>query len=263
MEYKSSHIDDIYKYLCRNLIDAPEVNGTREINNVKITLTNVSENIVGCRNISEAYLLGELLWYFTGRNDVEFISKFSSFWSRISDDGITSNSAYGYTLMRKYGFDQIKTIIKLLKSDPGSRRAVLNINEPNPFVKETKDEPCTIAIQFLLRNGKLNCTAMMRSNDIWLGFPYDVAFFTELQKYIASELYVECGEYTHFATSLHVYNRDIDKISHLKDDGTHMRIDSEKFHLFRDFAAYKVMHSSDPKREVVNIFKNYGILEEY
>ena len=85
--------------------------------------------------------------------------------------------------------------------DPNTRRAVVNINVPNVNVIETKDEPCTIALQFLNRDGKLHCTAIMRSNDIWFGTPYDWAFFIELQKVIADKLGLGYGTYTHFATS--------------------------------------------------------------
>lgn len=263
MEIKSRNIDTIYMALCNKLQNAQKVNGTRELNNVKITLTNPDYNVIGCRNISLSYMLGELLWYFCGRNDVEFISKFGSMWSRISDDGITNNSAYGFILMKKHGFDQIEKIIELLKRDPNSRRAVLNINEANERVIETKDEPCTIAIQFLLRNKSLDCTAIMRSNDIWFGFPYDVIFFTELQKFIAKELGVKCGHYTHFATSLHVYEKDIEKISNLRCDIKRIFINSETLHQRKNDLIQRVEKSSDPRSYIVKLARQYEIIEEY
>jgi thymidylate synthase len=51
----------------------------------------------------------------------------------------------------------------------------------------------------------------MRSNDIWLGVPYDYFVFTSLQTKMAMELGVDVGEYTHFAGSLHLYKRDLDR----------------------------------------------------
>lgn len=262
MEIKSNSIDKIYNKLCVALQKAPEVNGTREINNVKITLTNILDNVVSCRNISISYALGELLWYFTGRNDVEFISKFGSMWSRISDDGVTNNSAYGYVLMKKHGFNQIEKIIELLKKDPTSRRAVLNINQANEHVIETKDEPCTIALQFLIRDNMLHCTTIMRSNDIWFGFPYDVIFFTELQKYIASRLNVGFGEYTHFAVSLHLYDRDSEKIRHLKRDDKKVYINSSEFQTAKNKLAQIIMTAEDPKKEIVELARKYNIIHE-
>lgn len=231
-------IDEIYYDLCYKLYKhGNEVKGTKELNNVQIELENIDKNIVSIRDISPAYLFGEGIWYFTGRNSMKFISSFGSMWKNLSDDGQTNNSAYGYLMKYAHGFDQIETIIKLLTTDPESRRAVINLNVPNPNVITTKDEPCTIALQFLLRNGKLNCTAIMRSNDIWFGFPYDVAFFTELQKYIADRLMVDYGTYTHFVTSLHLYERnygDIEKIIN-HPVSCPIEFDRKKFHANVDF----------------------------
>lgn len=233
-----SDIDSIYYNLCDDLLKyGKEVAGTKELNNVCIQLQDIHENIVSIRDISPAYLFGEWLWYFTGRNSVDFISSFGSMWRKLSDDGITSNSAYGYLMKYKFGFDQIEKVIELLTKDRNSRRAVINLNTPNERVIETKDEPCTIALQFLIRDGKLHCTGIMRSNDIWFGFPYDVAFFTELQKYIADRLGVGYGTYTHFVTSLHLYERNYEDVAKIVENPISKPIyyDRYKFHDNKDF----------------------------
>ena len=118
---KFVNVDEAYKYLCEQLVNAPAVGNTRELNNVKIEIEDITNNIVSIRNISLSYLLGEFLWYFNGSQSLEYISKFSSFWKNISDDGVTSNSAYGYLLMHKHGFNQIDKVVELLTSDPKSR----------------------------------------------------------------------------------------------------------------------------------------------
>lgn len=219
---KMPNMNSIYKDICKDLtIKGHKVGNTTEINNYTFTLDNVDENIVTLksRDISLIYLVAELLWYFEGRNDVDFIGKFASMWNRISDDGVTNNSAYGYILKYKHGFDQIEKIIELLQKDPNTRRAVLNINVPNEKVIETKDEMCTIALNLYIRDGKLNCTGMMRSNDVWFGLTYDIVYFTELQKYIASRLGIKAGSYTHFATSMHYYDRDKERIFNVVNNG--------------------------------------------
>lgn len=228
-------VDEAYKTLCEMLVDAPAVGNTRELNNVKIEIEDVSNSIVSIRNTSLTYLLGEFLWYFNGSRSLEYISKYSSFWKHISDDGVTSNSAYGYILKHKHGFNQIDKMVELLKADPNSRRAVMNINIPNERVIETKDEPCTIALQFLARDGKLYCTAIMRSNDVWFGTPYDWAFFIELQKVIADRLELQYGTYTHFATSFHMYERNYSDIksiadANIKDIKHNIVFDRNRFH---------------------------------
>lgn len=241
----STNIDNIYLAVCKDLLKATKVAGTYELNNVKLTLEDITRNIVSIRDISPSYLFGEWLWYFTGRNDVDFIGAFGSMWKRLSDDGKTNNSAYGYIMQKAFGFNQIEKIIELLRKDPNSRRAVINLNTPNEKVIETKDEPCTIALQFLIRDDKLHCTGMMRSNDIWFGFPYDVAFFCELQIYIANRLGVGYGDYTHFVTSLHLYEKDYDKIKKIVENpiSTQITFDREKFHENKSFVAELIEYS--------------------
>lgn len=211
-----------YRKMCRDLLEygrpVETITGSRgksrELVNYMIKIDDIENNVIDLktRNASYAYLAGESLWYHAGRNDVGFISKFGKLWEKISDDGITNNSAYGYIIKYKHGFDQAEKIIELLKNDPSSRRAIININVPNENVIETKDEMCTICLNFMIRNMRLDCTAVMRSNDIIFGFTYDFSYFTQLQKYIAKKLGIETGSYTHFAMSLHFYEADYQKL---------------------------------------------------
>ena len=179
-----------------------------EIINAITIITDPTKNILksNIRNMPMRYAVGELLWYLSGSNRLDAIKKYSKAWESLSDDGETVNSAYGYRIFEQFGFDQWEYVKDLLKKDPNTRRAVIHIKDASN--KPTKDTPCTVSLQFLLRNGQLNLTTYMRSNDIWLGFPYDVFSFTCLQIIMAFELGVEIGEYTHIAGSLHLYTRN-------------------------------------------------------
>ena len=261
----ANNIDDIYREICDRLLnEGSKVNNTYELNNFTFTLTDINNNIINIRNISKSYLFGELLWYMTAREDINFIQKFSGFWGRISDDGVKSNSAYGHILFKRHGFNQVDKIIELLMTDPNSRRAVLNLNVPNPNVIETKDEICTIALQMYIRDGRLNCTGIMRSNDIWLGTPYDVAFFTELQKYIAHRLNVKYGTYTHFVTSIHAYERNFDDLKGVltRKAETKLSLDIEKLNAYKYSLDTVINESATPKDDIVKLFSEYNIYKE-
>lgn len=210
-------INKAYRQLAKDLFEKGEsissqnIRGAdKEICNYSFTISDLSSNYITLKtaNTNLTYLAAELLWYWSNRNDTRFIGKFASLWEKLSDDGITNNSAYGYILKSKHGFNQIDKIIELLKKDPTSRRAVMNINVPNANVIETKDEPCTICLVYQIRHNKLNCTCIMRSNDMNFGTRNDLGFFIFLQKYIAKALNVDVGTYTHFSTSIHYYLRD-------------------------------------------------------
>lgn len=208
--------------LCEN---GKEVNNTREHLNYSLTLHDLDNNVVSLAGRHQPhYTIGELLWYWSGRNDVEFISKFGSYWDKITDDGITSNSAYGYILKKKFGYDQIELAIRQLKEDPYSRRAVMNINTPDRNKIITRDSQCTISLVPYIRDGALNMTAIMRSNDVITGLPFDITFFTEVQKYIAARLGLVTGSYTHFDVSLHLYEKDIRKAKEIVDNSQEINV---------------------------------------
>ena len=185
-----------------------------EILNAITVITDPTRNIITStdRKMPMRYAVGELLWYLSGSNKLKDITVFSKVWERMSDDGETVNSAYGNRIFSAFGFDQMELMEELLTRDPNSRQAVIHIKDPVNYVdKPTKDVPCTVALQYFIRDGKLHATTYMRSNDLWTGFPYDVFCFTCFQIMLAFRLGVEVGTYTHIAGSLHLYQRSLDE----------------------------------------------------
>lgn len=178
-----------------------------EILNAITRINDPTRNIVesDIRKLNKRYMVGELLWYLSANNNLSEIQKYTSAWDRMSEDGVTVNSNYGHKIHKFYGFDQWEFVRDMLKKDPKSRQAVIHIKDPGVHPKDT---PCTVCLQFFIRDNKLHLTVYMRSNDIWMGFPYDVFIFTCYQIRMAMELGVDLGTYTHIAGSLHLYERN-------------------------------------------------------
>jgi thymidylate synthase len=171
--------------------------------------------IVG-RKFSITYMIAELLWYLSGENSTEWIANYSSFWRSISDDGETANSAYGARIFKSHPWiaegvlNQWNYVKSELKQDPDSRRAVIHIRTPSDSVHAKLDVPCTLTLQFFIRDGALHLMVNMRSSDIILGIAYDIPAFTLMQELLAMELGVETGTYMHVSNSLHIYERHFD-----------------------------------------------------
>ena len=221
-------IKETYTEAVNQLLSQKEMIGnTKELNNCCIIVHNptTKDLCFGKRKPSLKYLNAELNWYWSGDNSCKEIGKYASMWLKLTDDGKTSNSAYGYILFKKYGFNQLEQIIELLKKDKNSRRAVLNISDPTLNRITTKDMQCTMSIQFLVRNNELQETVYMRSNDIYFGFPYDYVFFVSLGEYVAKKLNLKLGLYTHHATSLHMYERDFNKFDIDLDEKINLNIE--------------------------------------
>lgn len=215
----AENIDDAWETLMEELYNQRDILHLNsrdgvvvgELLNTCITITDPTRCILKSksRKMPIRYAVGELLWYLSGSNKVDDIGVYSKVWKNLTDNGETVNSAYGYRIFEKYGFDQMDYVYKVLKEHPDSRQAVIHIKDAINYLDyPTKDVPCTIALQYFIRDGKLHTTTYMRSNDIWTGFPYDVFSFTAFQTMLAFKLNVGIGEYTHIAGSLHLYERD-------------------------------------------------------
>ena len=166
--------------------------------------------------------LAEFCWYMSGSADLDFIRFYIRDYPPKGTTG-SIEEAYGPRFIGtgKFGrsFNQIDRVVDRLKRKPDTRRAVISILEPSDLESGKAEAPCTTALQFIRRRERLHLVAMMRSNDAYLGFPHDVFCFTMIQELIARSLGVQVGEYHHFATSLHLYEEDIERVSSYLDEG--------------------------------------------
>mgnify|MGYP001255546877 CR=1 FL=1 len=104
----------------------------------------------------------------------------------------------------------MENIIKLLTKNPESRKAVIQIFSGKDIKKSHKDVPCTCTLQFMVRDRKLHLFTCMRSNDMYRGLPHDIFSFTMIQEIVARRLGFDLGVYTHYVTSMHLYECDIE-----------------------------------------------------
>ena len=104
-----------------------------------------------------------------------------------------------------------------LVRDKDTRQAILRFNLPEHAGFGNKDFTCTMHGIFLIREDKLNFSVNMRSNDLTLGLVYDMPWFVSLMYRMRDELKdvypeLKIGYYTHNVHSLHIYDRDEEKI---------------------------------------------------
>jgi thymidylate synthase len=215
---QSPYFNEIYKELCKGLLNDPDyrVEDLSEFIDKSFTLTQPTNCFATVRNMSMSYLEGELEWYLSGSPYLKDISKYSKFWETISDDGWSCNSNYGKILLHDrnlHNFTQFEYAKSCLLKNIYSKKAVMVIYDGDRSYN-SKDNPCTMYLQYLIRDNKLNLFVKMRSSDIWFGLPYDVPWFVLLQWKMLRELrqesyrYLELGYYNHNSGSLHLYDRN-------------------------------------------------------
>lgn len=214
MYIEEEGFSNVYKKMCIYLLkngekSSPRNMNTQEVEGAIIKVKNPRSRILNnkLRKVSIPFAIGEWLWHMEGRDDLEMIQYYAPSYDKYSDNGKTLNGAYGPRIKKS-----LLKIVEILRNDPDSRRAVVPIYRKEDAGLNSKDIPCTIGFQFLIRNNKLDMIVNMRSNDIFLGFPYDTFNFTMWQEYVACKLNIEIGTYTHIANSLHFYEKDREKI---------------------------------------------------
>ena len=193
---------------------------TDEILHAAISVEDPRQRWVTSRRppLNIAFALAEVVWIMAGRRDLKFLH----YWNRRLDKyvgpGPNLHGAYGDRLRHYRGLDQMRRAYEVLLHDPNSRQVVLQIwdssidlPEPNGTPGDS-DIPCNVGAMLKIRAGKLEWTQIIRSNDLFLGVPYNFVQFTFLQEIMAGWLDVDCGSYTQFSDSLHIYHRDMEKV---------------------------------------------------
>ena len=215
MNHSAIILDDllngVYKELLNRPFNIPTSRGnTSEIIGSHLTLQNPRARLSRTEVKGTIFsALGELLWYLSGKDELDFIKYYIPQYTKESSNGKTVHGAYGPRLFNANGnINQFDNIIALLQNKPTTRRAAVQIFEASDLVENYIEIPCTCTLQFLNRDGVLHMLVFMRSNDAYAGLPHDVFSFTMLQEIIARILNIEIGTYTHMVGSLHLYETD-------------------------------------------------------
>lgn len=158
------------------------------------------------RDANPIFHILEGIWMLAGRKDVGFLSLFNSTINQFSDDGENFNAAYGARWRSYFGQDQLLRVIEMLRANPSTRQAVLQMWSPDDLTKKTKDKACNMAVVFDCRYESLNMTVFNRSNDLWFGaYGANAVHFSFLQEFVARSVGMSVGVYNQMSHNLHLY----------------------------------------------------------
>ena len=146
--------------------------------------------------------INKMLWYVEGLN---LVAGYTSIDALQVVAPKTTDRFYMTNAMSWYAeplAGQLPSIIRMLQKDPVSRKAIAYIGH-NRWRPE--DTTCVTSVQFLYRNNMLYTVVNMRSLDLFLGFPYDVAMFSMLAQAVRTTLKIPVGRIRIQAASAHIY----------------------------------------------------------
>ncbi len=173
-----------------------------------------------------ASIAHELLWFLSGDTNTKYLTdngvRIWNEWSDANGDLGPAYGAqwrswqpadldYGSDMLTKETIDQIAQVIEQIRSNPDSRRLLVNAWNVGEL-DQMALPPCHFAFQFYVANGRLSCQLYQRSGDVFLGIPFNIASYSLLTHMIAHVTGLEVGEFIHTIGDAHVYKNHIEQI---------------------------------------------------
>lgn len=170
-------------------------------------------------------IIRELLWFVAGDTNARTLQDQGvTIWDEWADDDGSLGPVYGAQWRRwraaaprdadsqePVEIDQLAGLVEQIRENPDSRRLVLsawNVGE----LAAMKLPPCHLLFQFNVQRGKLHCAMTMRSCDVFLGLPFNIASYALLTMMIAQVTDLTPGELIVSLGDTHIYHNHFDQV---------------------------------------------------
>jgi thymidylate synthase len=211
-------VGDIRKYFINALTRKDFIidkTGVKTIELINAGFEADKETIFGAVNYK--YVNREIQWYESQSLNVNDIPEpIPEIWKQVADKDGFINSNYGWAIWSDTNGNQYQHVLSELKTNPNSRRATMIYTRPSMWQDYNKngrsDFMCTNAVQYLIRNNRLNAIVQMRSNDVVFGYRNDRAWQMYVLEKLAKDLKLPVGKLYWSVGSLHIYERHFDLV---------------------------------------------------
>ena len=161
-------------------------------------------------------IIHELLWFLSGDSNIKYLKEHKvRIWDEWADEDGNLGPVYGvqwrsWPTANGNTIDQISNVINMIKSNPDSRRLIVNAWNVGE-IENMALPPCHTMFQFYVADGKLSCQLYQRSADIFLGVPFNIASYALLTMMVAQVCDLEPGEFIHTLGDAHLYTNHIEQ----------------------------------------------------
>ena len=158
-----------------------------------------------------------MLWFLKGDTNIKYLNdNIVRIWVAWADEDGNLGPVYGKQWVNWQGangktFNQIAGVIESIKTNPGSRRHIVNAWNVGE-VDQMALPPCHMFYQFYVADGRLSCQLYVRSNDLFLGAPFNIAQYSLLIHMIAQQCDLEPGELVYTIGDAHIYTNHLEQI---------------------------------------------------
>lgn len=188
--------------------------------------------LVTTKKVHLKSIIHELLWLISGDTNIKYLTDNKvTIWNEWADENGDLGPVYGkqWRAWPDYNngeyveedeefyyvdfetIDQLATVIQQIKLNPDSRRLLVSAWNPAD-VPNMKLPPCHYSFQFYVANNKLSCKFHMRSTDVFLGLPFNIASYALLTMMVAQVCDLELGELIYDGGDVHIYSNHIEQV---------------------------------------------------
>ena len=159
-------------------------------------------------------IIYELLWFLKGDTNIKYLNENGvRIWDEWADENGDLGPIYGKQWRSWEGadgavIDQISAIVETLKTNPDSRRMIVNAWNVGDLNKMALT-PCHALFQFYVADGKLSCQLYQRSADTFLGVPFNIASYALLTMMMAQVAGLQYGDFIHTFGDVHIYSNHL------------------------------------------------------
>jgi len=212
---------DLMRHVLENgtLKDDRTGTGTRSVFGYQMRF-DLSEGfpLVTTKKVHFRSVVYELLWFLKGDTNVRYLQDNGvRIWNEWADEAGELGPVYGaqwrsWSAPDGETIDQLGEVIEQIKTNPDSRRLIVNSWNVAELDKMAL-APCHTLFQFYVADGKLSCQLYQRSADIFLGVPFNIASYALLTHMVAQVTGLGVGEFVHTFGDAHLY------LNHLEQAG--------------------------------------------
>jgi thymidylate synthase len=212
---------DLCKHVLENGTKKEDRTGTGTISTFGYQMRfNLQEGfpLVTTKKLHLKSIIHELLWFLNGDTNVKYLQDNGvRIWNEWADEEGNLGPVYGHQWRSWTGadgntVDQISSLIAQIKTNPDSRRLIVNAWNVGEIEKMALP-PCHCMFQFYAADGKLSCQLYQRSADVFLGVPFNIASYALLTMMVAQVCDLEPGEFVHTFGDVHIYQNHIDQVN--------------------------------------------------
>jgi len=175
-------------------------------------------------------IIYELLWFLKGDTNVAYLRENGvSIWDEWADENGDLGPVYGAqwrNWMTADGrhIDQMQLLLEDIQNLPNSRRHIVSAWNPAVLPDESRSPqdnaraglqalpPCHMMFQFHVCNARLSCQMYMRSADVFLGVPFNIASYALLTMMIAQVLDLQPGDFILTLGDAHIYMNHLEQV---------------------------------------------------